>query len=248
MKKYRKPTPGFSALDIPLDTPLVVKRHRSAGVLTRGELAASQAEGVPLSFDPMQQGWVPSDCEDDLSLLPQNAVASGLSRAKRTPSHHAYKMRPWGMGDVEAYVELLDDPDVWRFLPEDYPNPVSRDLAVALIELSNASNHHQVFAVERSGTVIGQVRLEYDVEPNNPASAEISYWLGRDHWGKGIGSDITTLFTARCLRDNPALTSLIARVHKDNTASLNVLGKAGYEVEGPDTTRPDWLRLRVLRD
>lgn len=196
----------------------------------------------------MQQGWVPADCDDDLTFVHHNAISSDFAPTKRVAPKQHFTLRAWGSSDVDAYIALLDDPDVWWFLPEDYPSPISHDLAIALIELSNASNHHQVFAVEREGSPVGQVRLEYDVEPNNPASAEISYWLGQAHWGKGIGSDMVNLFTARCLRDNPGLTSLIARVHKDNVASLRALTKAGYAVESADATRADWVKLRLVRD
>lgn len=112
-------------------------------------------------------------------------------------------------------------------MPEEYPNPITRDLATALIELSNASNHHQVFAVERHDKPVGQLRLEYDVDPNDPACAEISYWLGKSYWNQGIGSEIVRLFSARCFRDNLGLTSLIARVHRDNVGSFKVLEKSG---------------------
>ena len=100
----------------------------------------------------------------------------------------------------------------------------------------------------RDGDVVGQVRLEYDVEPDNGASAEISFWIGRAHWGKGIGRDVVKLFTRRSLRDNPWLTSLIARVHEDNVKSMKSLLNAGYVVEGADKKRANWVQLRLQRE
>lgn len=164
------------------------------------------------------------------------------------PLQPQYLLRAWGTGDLETYKALLDDPEVCHFMPEDYPNPLSEDMAMALIELSNASNHHQVYAIMRDGDVVGQVRLEYDVEQDNPSSAEISFWIGRPCWGKGIGRDVVKLFTTGSLRDNPWLKSLIARVHDENAKSMKALRNAGYVVEGTDPKRANWLKLRLNRD
>ena len=251
MKKFRKPSQVISPLDIPAQTPM---RARSAGVISAHDLAMYEADGTALTFDPMQQGWVRADCDDDLTFAP--AVSFDTVQLKpRTkmsvdliPLQPQYLLRAWGTGDLETYKALLDDPEVWRFMPEDYPNPLSDDMAMALIELSNASNHHQVFAILRDGDVVGQVRLEYDVEPDNGASAEISFWIGRAHWGKGIGRDVVKLFTKRSLRDNPWLTSLIARVHEDNVKSMKALLNAGYTVEGADKKRANWVQLRLQRE
>ena len=137
-------------------------------------------------------------------------------------------------------MSLLDDPDVWTYMTEQYPDPLTEEEAAALIELSNASNHHQVFEVLRNTKPVGQVRLLFDVDPFNPATAEISYWLGREHWGKGIGSDIVHLFTKRCFADNIGITKLIARVHRDNGASSAILTKASYLLQGHDPKDQGW--------
>ncbi|MEN8891583.1 GNAT family N-acetyltransferase [Planktotalea arctica] len=245
MKKYKKASSLSAHIDVPSNTPLGPMRARSAGILSSGEISQYRAEGIALAFDPMQQGWVSDACEDDLSMVLLNQLDP---TARRKDAQSGYALRAWSTGDVDSYIALLGDPDVWRFMPENYPAPFTRDLATALIELSNASNHHQVFAVEFDGDPVGQVRLEFDVEPENPACAEISYWLGRVHWGKGIGSDVVKLFTARCLRDNLGLTSLIARAHRENIGSLRALKKAGYVLEGADPKHADWLKMRLIRD
>lgn len=58
---------------------------------------------------------------------------------------------------------------------------------------------------------------------------EVSYWIGRDHWGRGFAtaalSAFLTLFTSRPLH---------ARAAKDNIASLRVLEKCGFTIEGDD--------------
>jgi RimJ/RimL family protein N-acetyltransferase len=58
---------------------------------------------------------------------------------------------------------------------------------------------------------------------------EVSYWLGREFWGKGIASRALEEFLG-VIEQRP----LYARVAKDNVASLRVLEKCGFKVSGED--------------
>jgi RimJ/RimL family protein N-acetyltransferase len=54
---------------------------------------------------------------------------------------------------------------------------------------------------------------------------EVTYWIGRSYWGKGIAADALTAFLA-VERSRP----LHARVASDNVASRRVLEKCGFRV------------------
>ena len=54
---------------------------------------------------------------------------------------------------------------------------------------------------------------------------EVTYWIGRSHWGRGIATDALTAFLA-VDRSRP----LHARVACDNIASRRVLEKCGFRV------------------
>lgn len=58
----------------------------------------------------------------------------------------------------------------------------------------------------------------------------VSYWLGRDYWGRGIA----TRALAELLRRIPT-RPLYARAAKDNRGSLRVLEKCGFTICGEDT-------------
>ena len=58
---------------------------------------------------------------------------------------------------------------------------------------------------------------------------EISYWIGKEFWGMGIATQALKLF----LKEQ-TIRPLFARVVKDNTASIRVLEKCGFEVAGED--------------
>jgi RimJ/RimL family protein N-acetyltransferase len=56
---------------------------------------------------------------------------------------------------------------------------------------------------------------------------EISYWLGKEFWGKGIATHGLALFL-----DVVTIRPLYARVAKDNLGSIQVLEKNGFELSG----------------
>ncbi len=146
-----------------------------------------------------------------------------------------YTFRPWAQSDVDRYVEMLDDAEIWLHLDESYPDPLTEEYAVRLIDLSRNLSSHEVRAVVHNGEVIGQVRLQYDNAKTSPGlsekDAEISYWLGRPFWGKGLMTDIVRLYTWMSFRSHN-LESLSAWVRESNRGSIRVLEKSGYRYLG----------------
>lgn len=59
---------------------------------------------------------------------------------------------------------------------------------------------------------------------------EITYWLGKEFWGKGIATQALTQFLAEVDTRRP----MHARVAKDNPASQRVLEKGGFVIVGED--------------
>jgi RimJ/RimL family protein N-acetyltransferase len=62
-----------------------------------------------------------------------------------------------------------------------------------------------------------------------PDEREVTYWIGRSYWGKGIATDALKAFLA-VDRSRP----LHARVAYDNVASRRVLEKCGFRVIATD--------------
>ena len=227
-------------IDVP---PPETLPRRSDGPLTAQQLEWCRTNGVALAYDPAQIGWVIADARDDLGI----GVADRTAPPAYAGTEGALRFRPWQPEDVPRFTALLDDPEVWRHLPEPYPDPLTQAQAQDLIDLSNAATHHLVRAVELSGTPVGQVRLAHEPGAEGGAEAEISYWLGRAHWGRGLGAIMVARFTEQCFKDRPDLTSIFARVHRENTASARLLEKAGYHAEGAAPDDPDIVVFRRRR-
>ncbi len=56
---------------------------------------------------------------------------------------------------------------------------------------------------------------------------EVSYWFGKDYWGRGVATKALSTFMST-LKKRP----LYARAAKDNIASVRVLEKTGFAITG----------------
>lgn len=184
-------------------------RPRSEGVLSPDQVRWCREHGVALAFDPVQIGWVTQDCEDDLS--------------PPKPARPEFVFHPWRHEDAPVLAAMLSSEGLWHYLPEDFRGPIDEQAAAQLIELGG-EEHHEVLAVLGEGVPIGQVRLLFSGED----AAELSYWLGEDHWGKGYATSIVRDYCERSRRAHPEIRRLFARVHEGHGASQRVLEKTGF--------------------
>jgi RimJ/RimL family protein N-acetyltransferase len=76
-----------------------------------------------------------------------------------------------------------------------------------------------------NGNVAGSVS-SYEDE----GKPEVTYWLGREYWGKGIA----TWALKELLTHHSEKRPMHARVAKDNLASRRVLEKCGFKIIGED--------------
>ncbi|MGR3502817.1 GNAT family N-acetyltransferase [Pseudaestuariivita sp.] len=197
---------------------------RSSGLLRPNEIAFCREQNLPLAFDPMQIGWVLAECADDFAL----SHAFQRSTAQVT-------LRDWTDDDAEVYARALSDAALWTYMPDPFPGPIDLASAHALIALANSAAHHHVQAIEADGAAVGQVRAEFS---DGAGSAEVSYWIAPEAWGKGYASSGVRQY-CEALRAR-GLSQLTAKVHNGNPASQGVLLKAGFAPTGVDTLRPDW--------
>jgi RimJ/RimL family protein N-acetyltransferase len=78
-------------------------------------------------------------------------------------------------------------------------------------------------AILFNGQVVGSVS-SYEEE----GKPEVTYWLGREYWGKGIA----TWALNELLQHHSQKRPMYARVAKDNLGSRRVLEKCGFKIIG----------------
>ena len=87
-----------------------------------------------------------------------------------------------------------------------------------------------VWAIEVDGEASGGIGIEQhgDIER---VSAEIGYWLGESCWNRGIATEALQAVTREAFA-RFEITRLYAVPFADHAASVRVLEKAGYVLEG----------------
>ena len=93
-----------------------------------------------------------------------------------------------------------------------------------------------VRTIEFEGHVAGNiVSWEHDGE------RDVGYWVGREHWGKGVATAALAAFL-----DELQTRPLHAHVATHNIGSIRVLEKCGFERTGPPTPADDGVEELLL--
>jgi RimJ/RimL family protein N-acetyltransferase len=83
-----------------------------------------------------------------------------------------------------------------------------------------------VRAIEVGGALAGSILLWRDPGLEAP---EVSYWLGRDYWGRGVATEALRQFLALV-----PVRPLYGRVASTNPSSVRVLEKCGFRLVRTD--------------
>jgi [ribosomal protein S5]-alanine N-acetyltransferase len=140
------------------------------------------------------------------------------------------EVRSWEAADLASLVEHANNRKIWMNLRDRFPSPYTRRDGRAFITAVRAREPETLFAIAVDGRAVGGIGfvLHEDVER---ISAEIGYWLGEAFWGRGIVTEALKATTEYAI-EQYALTRIYAVPFAWNAASLRVLEKAGYVLEG----------------
>ena len=140
-------------------------------------------------------------------------------------------VRPWREHDADELARQANDQRIWLNLRDAFPHPYGIEDAKRFLAMAMGMTPQTYFAIERSWRVAGGIgyTLHTDVER---IGAEIGYWLGAAHWGRGIATAAVCAVTDYAFAMHPELRRLWAVPFATNPASARVLEKAGYRLEG----------------
>jgi RimJ/RimL family protein N-acetyltransferase len=135
-------------------------------------------------------------------------------------------LRPVEDADLDALFEQMRDPESVRmaaFTPEDPDDRTAFDARMATARTSPDITHRAVIA---DGRLVGSIAAFVVA-----GDTEITYWIDRSAWGRGIASQALALFL-----DVVPVRPLHARAATDNVGSLRVLRKAGFTTVGTEVS------------
>lgn len=140
-------------------------------------------------------------------------------------------LRPWQKADRHMLAELADNIKIWNNVRDRMPHPYNLHHANAFIKYCRKQRPPHVLAIEVNGQPAGCVGLELQDDISR-ISAELGYWIGENYWGKGIATEAVKQMLEYTFTTFPRLIRIYARVFKNNTASMRVLEKNGFHLEG----------------
>jgi RimJ/RimL family protein N-acetyltransferase len=132
----------------------------------------------------------------------------------------AVTLRPVHESDLDALFHQMSDPESVRMAAFTSEDPDDRQRFDAHMVRVMGSPENTLRAVTWNGDLVGSIG-SFVVE----GQTEITYWIDRAAWGRGIASQALALFL-EVVRIRP----LYARSASDNAGSLRVLEKTGFRI------------------
>lgn len=139
-------------------------------------------------------------------------------------------LRTWNLGDREALVRKANSRAVWRNMTHMFPHPYTDQDADQWIAQCLEQDPPLDLVIDLSGDLAGVcgIRVGEGVSAYN---AEVGYWLGEEHWNRGIATAAFSCFLDY-IWDTFDVARLQASVFAWNPASARVLEKNGFRLEG----------------
>jgi RimJ/RimL family protein N-acetyltransferase len=133
-------------------------------------------------------------------------------------------LRPVEDADLDTLFDQMRDPEAVRMAAFTVKDPDDRhafDAHMARVRNSPGITHRTITC---DGLVVGSIASFASGD-----ETEVTYWIGRPAWGRGIASQALELLLTLV-----PVRPLHARAASDNIASLRVLQKAGFLIIGTE--------------
>src|SRR5688500_7750178 len=98
-------------------------------------------------------------------------------------------LRPLVLDDAPALAHHANDRGIWENLRDRFPHPYTVADAVAYIEQVGRRPVQTSFGIVVAGEAVGSISLMVGDDIAR-RSAEVGYWIGRAHWGRGIMGEV----------------------------------------------------------
>lgn len=162
--------------------------------------------------------------EKEIKLQPEYRNKLNHKKTKVTNFLMDIKLRPTEIADLDILFQFQLDKEggyLAAFMPKD-PTDKAAYLAKYIKLLNDPTINNQTIVLDE--IIIGSV-AKFIMQ----GEAEITYWIDRNFWGKGIATKALTAFLT--IETN---RPIFGRVAFDNFGSQKVLEKCGFEKIGSD--------------
>jgi [ribosomal protein S5]-alanine N-acetyltransferase len=139
-------------------------------------------------------------------------------------------IRPWRADDIDSLVRHANNKAISLNLRDRFPHPYTRTDAEEFLDRAVSTSPQIFFAIDLDGEAVGGVGIVPgdDIER---ISGEVGYWVGEEHWGKGLATMAAREMTTYCF-ETLGLHRVWACPFARNESSIRVLEKLGFRHEG----------------
>lgn len=141
-----------------------------------------------------------------------------------------FYLRPWAVKDLDSLVKHGNNVNIAMFMMDKFPHPYTKEKGKQFIEFTKTHQPVHIFAIDINGEACGGIGI-HPQEDIHCRNAELGYWLGEEHWGKGIASNAIIQMIDYGF-NNFEIDRIFARPFGTNIASRKVLEKTGFKLEG----------------
>ena len=120
------------------------------------------------------------------------------------------KLRPWRRYDVASLVKHANDAEVAYYTSHRFPHPYTELDAQKFLRARRKAAAGVSLAIDVDGEAAGGIAVTIG-EGTEAHCAELGYWLGRQHWGKGVMSQVVARFVPWVM-ENRASCALLERI------------------------------------
>lgn len=144
-------------------------------------------------------------------------------------------LQPWTPQNAAARVPWLNDREVLRYLV--CPRTSAYTLQDSLDYLDSCRKRGICnLAIVADGVVVGSIMAR---PQEDPQVVYLSYYLGREHWGRGIMTHAVGLMLEHIRRTMPQVRRVAAFAIEPNIGTQRVLERNGFTRSGKEKMEAD---------
>ena len=147
----------------------------------------------------------------------------------KTKSGLEFTLRKFNKSDVSDLAKQVNNKKIVQNLAT-VPYPYTKKDAVWWINqnIYGGNKDKLNLVIDLKGRLVGSIGIT-SLVPGHKGS--LGYWLAEEHWGKGIMTEVTKVFTDYCFKEFK-LIRIYGRVYDWNLSSARVIEKNGFVKEG----------------
>ena len=139
-------------------------------------------------------------------------------------------IRPWKPEDAGILSAVCNNKNIWLSVRDSFPFPYTIADAIQWIGFNLSKKPQENFAITYKGHLAGSIGVIIK-EDIYRKTIEIGYFVGESFWAKGIATQAVGLLL-QYIQQNFDVVRIYAEVFENNIASMKVLERNGFYLEG----------------